>query len=413
MTPSMSLVRLGLANLRFRRLNNALNVLVLALGVALIVTLLHVGTQIQRRFTQDLAGIDLVVGGKGSPLQLILSSVFHLDIPTSNIPLEEARKIERMPQVKEAIPVALGDNFHGFRIVGTTPGYAKHYDAKLAQGAFWTEPMQAVLGSEVARLSGLQIGQPFVGNHGLGAGGEAHTQFPYAVTGILAPTGTVLDRLVLTDLGSVWNVHEHHHHDADDHDDHDEDEEEAKPGQPREITSLLIHYASPYAAVTMPRLINHTSSLQAASPAMEMARLYSLLGIGTDALRIFGGALMAIAAFGFFVTLFQSVQDRRYDIALMRSLGATRGKLCAVLLMEGLVLGSFGAVLGLALGHAGFYVLARWLEASRHVPLASGFEPAELWILAGALLLSLLAAAIPAWMAYRSDVVATLTRGRG
>ncbi len=399
----MNLFRLGLANLRHRRLSNALNIWVLALGMALIIVLLQSASQIERRFTQDLQGIDLVVGDKGSPLQLILSSVFHLDIPTGNIPLSEAQRIEQMPLVKEAIPLALGDNFHGFRIVGTRPNYATHYGAELALGAFWTQPMQAVLGSEVARISGMKLGQSFAGNHGLSAGGELHEQFPYRITGILAPTGTVLDRLVLTDLGSVWNVHEHP----------DADDAPVRPGTPREITALLIRYASPYAAVTMPRLINQTSALQAASPAMEMARLYSLLGVGTNALRIFAGLLMGIAAFGFFVTLFQSVQDRRYDIALMRSLGATRSKLCMVLLAEGLVLGAAGTVLGLILGHLGFYLFSLWLDDTRHLTLGVGFEPVEVWVVAGAVALSLLAATIPAWMAYRTDVVATLTKGRG
>ena len=409
----MNLISLILANLRFRKLTHALNLLMLALGVALIVTLLHTGSALQQRFTRDLDGIDLVVGAKGSPLQLILSSVFHLDIPTGNIPLEEMEKLKKLPAVKQAIPLALGDNYHGYRIVGTSPDYIAHYAAQLAQGKAWTKPMQVILGAEVARMSSLALGQKIAGSHGLGAGGEEHAQSPYEVVGILAPSGSVLDRLILTDVGSVWEVHAHHHHHeeaaghAEDDDDHDED-----ANAPREITALLIHYSSPYAAVTLPRQINKNGALQAASPAMEMTRLYSMVGAGADALEWFGALLILLSGLGFFVTLFQAVQERRRDLALMRALGATRGKLCTLLLAEGLLLGISGAGLGMLLGHGLAYALRLWLEKTRHLMLSPiGIHPYEIYLLLGAMLLSILAALIPAFMAYRADAVRVLTRG--
>ena len=162
----MNIVTFSLSNLRFRALSSFFNMLVLALGIATIVTLLHVSEQVEQRFTRDLQGIDLVVGAKGSPIQLILSSVFHLDIPNGNIPLAEAEKLKANPLIKSAIPIALGDNYNGFRIVGTTTEYISHYDGKLAQGQVYNAQMEATLGSEVAEKNNLKLGDHIIGRMG-------------------------------------------------------------------------------------------------------------------------------------------------------------------------------------------------------------------------------------------------------
>lgn len=438
----MNLLTLSFANLRFRKLNSFFNVLVLALGVALIITLLHLGAMLQQRFTRDFQGIDLVVGAKGSPLQMILSSVFHLDIPNGNIPLVEAEKLERHPLVKSGIPVALGDNYEGFRIVGTDPRYVQHYGGTLATGKMFVHQMQVVLGSEVALQKKLNLNDKIIGAHGLVGSDDLHTDSPYRVVGILNPTGSVLDRLVLTPVESVWHTHEHghhhhhkhhdededhlteHHHDKgaphekhEHHDDeeHEHDEHEHHHGahEDREITSLLVTYKSPMAAITLPRMINKTSSMQAASPAFEVARLMQLIGVGSGAVKAFGGMLMAIATIGFFITLFNAVNERRYDIALMRSLGATRSKVLSFTLSEGLILGAMGALIGALLGHGFVWAIRQWLAAGKHVALQEiGLHPLEPYVLAGALLLGVLAALIPAFMAYRLSVVKVLAEGK-
>lgn len=412
----MNILKLSLANLKFRALTNFFHIIVLALGFAAIITLLHISQQLEQRFTRDLKGIDLVVGAKGSPLQLILSSVFHIDIPTGNIPFSEAEKIAKNPMVRASIPIALGDNFQGFRIVGTSPDYPKHYGAELASGVYWDEEMQAVLGSEVARKIGLKVGDTFSGSHGLTEGGEAHSEFPYTITGILKPTGTVIDRVVLTDVESVWHIHEHHahHEEGDAHGEHEEhhhhhhEEENAN----REITALLIAYKSPAAAVTLPRLVNQNSALQAASPAFETARLIKIMGIGSEAITVFAGILIAIATVGFFVTLYTAVNERRYDIALMRSLGATRKKIFSFVLAEGLTLGILGVLLGFILGHILASVTAGWIETSHHLALNSvGFHPQEGYLLLLAIGVSILASILPAITAYRTNIAAILSKG--
>ncbi|MEM7779441.1 MAG: FtsX-like permease family protein [Pseudomonadota bacterium] len=219
------MITLALAYLRDRPLTTALNVLLLAISVAMLVLLLQLGNQASERLQRDADGVDLVVGSKGSPLQLILSSVFHVDEPTGNIPLSSLELLRTDPAVERAVPLALGDNFRGFRIVGSDASFYDLYGLELAQGARFDGEMQAVLGAEVARATGAQLGQQFVGSHGFGLdedGAHAHDNAPYETVGILAPSGTVADRLILVSYQSVWEVHGITH-------DHDHDQVEEGP----------------------------------------------------------------------------------------------------------------------------------------------------------------------------------------
>jgi putative ABC transport system permease protein len=426
----MNSLRLSFAYLRHKVLSSVLTVTTFAAGVAMIVVLLLVNAQFQNEFSKNLEGIDLVVGAKGSPMQLILSSVFHLDIPPGNIPLDEAEKLAKHPMVKEAIPLALGDNYRGFRIVGTTEAYPAHYQARLkAGGRYWKKEMEAVLGSEVAAKSGLKPGDTFAGSHGLTSGGELHAQFPYTVIGILEPTDSVLDRLVLTGRESVWYIHEHHHHDHDDGDEGEEHHEEAGArhedahhdadhhgeeeghGHYREITSLLITYNSPLAAAGLPHLINSTTSMQAASPAFEVARLNAFMGRGTETLKYFAWFLIALAGFGIFAGLYNALNERRYDLALMRSFGARPGKLFALMMTESLVISLIGAAVGVATGHLLVEGLSNWLASSKHIHMTGRiFLAEEAWLIPVSMLVGALAGLLPAVRVYRIDIFKTLVR---
>ena len=431
---TLSLSRLTSANIKFKPLSAIFNVLLLAMGIAVILTLIHLNDQLDRRFAKDLQGIDLVVSGKGSPLQIILSNVFHIDIPTGNIPLDEADKIKANGMVKSAIPVALGDNYNGYRIVGTNTDYIAHYHGELAQGSLFSDEMQAVLGAEVAEKHHLKLGDKIVGAHGLVNSDDLHTDNPYTVVGILNPTGSVLDRLVLTPVESVWHVHEeghhhddeegvdeHHHDEANHHEHeevhdaheeghhHDDDEVDHHEGK-REITALLISYKSPLAAAQLPRLINSSSSMQAASPAFEVARLNKLMGTGGDILSAFGVLLIVFSAFGLFITLYNAVNERKYDIALMRSLGATRGRIFGFIMAEVLVLGLIGSVIGVVLTQVFLRGTAAWIHAFKHIVLepVAIFGAPEACVIIAALAISILAGLIPAVKAYRMNIVKTL-----
>ncbi len=387
-----------------RPLGAALNVLLLSLGLASITFLLLVGHQLGRAFDRDLAGIDVVVGAKGSPMQLILSGVLHIDVPPGNVPLLAVKALEKHPMVASVIPISLGDNFRGYRIVGTSHDYVALYAAALAQGRLWDAPMQVVLGSTAAARLGATLGQSFAGTHGLGAGGHAHGASSYTVVGILAPSGGVLDRLILTDTASVWRVHEQgagHH--ADDSTAADED---------REVTLALVQYKTPMAALSFPRFVNTTTEMQAASPALEISRLLNMLGLGTDVLRAFAGVLLLTAALSVFIALWSAVRERRGDLALLRMLGAPPAKVAALLLCEAVWLGLLAAALGLLLGQGFAAALGWFLKLDTTLLIGGMVWPSELAVVpALALGVSLGAALLPALGAYRVSVL-ELLQGR-
>ena len=399
----MNLATISLAYLRARSLTTALNVLLLGLGIATITLLLLASDQLEDRMQRDARGIDLVAGAKGSPLQVILSAIYHLDVPTGNIPLAQAKEIAKHRAVKKTIPLALGDSYRGFRIVGTNHDYVAHYDAKLASGRMWQKPMDTVLGAEVAQRAGLSVGAKFTGAHGIAEGGTEHGDAPYEVVGVLAPSGLVLDRLVLTGVESVWLVHDEHQG-ADPQTKVDEED--------KEITALLIQYASPLAAAILPRYINNNSAMQAASPAYETARLFTIIGVGVDVLRGFALVLIFSAGLSVFIALYNALNERRYDLAVMRTLGASRRRLMALMLFEGALLAGFGGALGLALGHVLTEALGRVLKSAQQVTVTGwSWVNAELWLLALAFGVGVIAALLPAWRAYRTDIARTLAQG--
>lgn len=459
----MNTFTLATATLRSQKLLSGLNVLLLTLGIATIVVLLLFNQQLKDTLTRNAEGIDLVVGAKGSPLQLILSSIYHADVPTGNISLAEAEEVAGHRLVKQAIPLALGDNYHGYRIVGSTHDYPALYSAELDTGRLWTAPMEVTVGAGVARDLELDLGDSFVGMHGLGHGGLVHEGHPYEVVGIFKPTGTVIDRLILTPVESVWLVHDEHHNDDHEHDnghkhEHARDHEDADNAhenhrhedQPaahhhedthhhdrhtsehthqdehhaqadhdvtaiseevREVTALLIQYRSPLAAAMLPRWVNAQGALQAASPAYETARLLQLVGGALEAVRAFGLLLLAAAALSIFVTLYSTLERRQYEMALLRTLGASRGRVMAIVMLEGLLLALAGALLGLALGHAAAEMIGTWL-AGRNQLIMTGLTwvTAEWYLLPAAALLGLVAAIIPALRLYRMDVAGILAK---
>ena len=376
-----------------------LNALLLALGVASITVLLLVSTQMERSFEKDLAGVDVVVGAKGSPLQMILAGVLHVDVPAGNIPLEAAQELAKDPRVKQLIPLSLGDSYEGARIVGTTSEYVNLYQGKMAKGQSWTKPMQAVVGADLADK--LLINDQFAGSHGLGGGGELHDKSKYTVVGQLQRCRCVLDRLVLTSTESVWQVHEK---------EIALDEADKKALQEeREITFGLIQYASPLAAVSFPRFVNQSTELQAAAPAIEITRLFRMLGVGTQVLQAFAAVLLAVAAISLWMSLTAALRERRGDLAMLRMLGASPAKVAGLLLIETLLLALAGWAIGVLLGHLLTSLVGYLLEAEKSL-VVSGllWLPQELLLLAGVLLLSVLAVAWPLREAYRQDVLKQL-----
>jgi putative ABC transport system permease protein len=401
----MSIFSLVWSYLKAKPLNTALNIFLLSLGVSVITLLLVVSRQLEERVANNTKGIDLVVGAKGSPLQLILCNIFHIDFPTGNINLREAEKLANHRLVKNAIPLALGDSYMNFRIIGTSQAYAELYQAELLAGDWWKEELEVTLGANVAALSKLQMGSTFESAHGLTKEGHAHEESTYKVVGILKPTGSVIDNLILTQITSVWHVHE-------------EGEEKSNMNQPielklipgyqlkdstKEITALLIKYKNPIAAIQLPRLINTQTNMQAASPAFESARLFTILGSAKTVLMGLAYLLVFISALSIFIALYNSLKERKYDLAIMRSMGASRFKLWSSMVLEGISLTFLGTIGGLLLAHLMLFVFIQTIGDK------TGLAPFQLYIeeaflLVGGVLLGLLCSLLPAWQAYRTDI---------
>lgn len=358
----MSPLKISWKSLWSKPLSAALNIMLIAFGTGILTILLLASTQISEKLENNSKDVDLVVGAKGSPLQLVLSSIYYIDFPTGNIPLNAAMELARSPFVKRAVPLALGDNYNGVRIVGTDSNFVRLYKLKTAEGKLWQKDFETTIGAFVAKSQGLKIGDTFYGAHGLTENKDVHKNHQYTVSGILEPQGNATDNLILTNISSVWKMHdEHEDHDAEghSHEDHDHDhggeevhhEHVEKTDESRELTSLLIQYRSPMSVATFPQLVNQTTNMQAASPAQESTRLFSLIGVGVDTLQWFAILIMLIAAISVFVNLYNSLKERNYDLAIMRTLGASRTKLFIIVIAEGIMLTLAGTVIGIALGH--------------------------------------------------------------
>lgn len=453
----MNLLKLSWKNLVNKPLNMALSLILFALGVGLISLLFNLKHQIEENFNKNLAGIDLVIGAKGSKLQLILCSMYHVDNPTGNISIHESRAFlnPKHPLISLAVPLSLGDSYRGYRIAGTTYDILDLYDAELAEGKLWAQVMEVTVGATVADALHLHVGDTFKSSHGLVEGIEEH-EHDFKVVGILKPTGSVIDQLILTPTESIWESHEHqtasgseqlagdslqvaaseeeHEHDHD----HSEHEHEHRTEPPatydsltlrklaeedrlrlmehpdQEITSILIKFRSRtnFQALNMGRSIDENTDMIAASPPNEVSRLQTNLGQGTEALEVLAWVIVVVSGLSIFISLFSSLKDRKYELALMRVMGGSPGTLFNLILLEGLILAGLGYVLGIVMSHAGLAIVAGFMKnAYRYSFSGFKFLPEEFWLLGWALLVGFVAALLPAIEARRTDISETLAKG--
>lgn len=437
----MNIFSLNRKQIKAKPLTSLLTIFLFATGVAIISFLFLTTEKIESQLNSNVAGIDLVVGAKGSPLQLILSGIYHIDYPTGNIRYNEALELNENPLVKQAIPLALCDNYRGFRIVGTDHAYPGLYRGQLKEGVLWKDDFEVTIGAKVAEKAGLAIGDTFTGVHGFIEGaGHAHDEQAYRVAGIFSAAGTVLDQLILTNIASVWKIHDHHHHDdhhegehtvADEHTgdgeyehavegehehehEHDaehtgDNEHEHDAEQEREITMLLVQYTNPMGAITLPRLVNSSTNMQAASPALELNRMYSLMGVGIRTIHLIAWFIIAVSAFSIFISLFNSLKEREYELALIRSMGGSRTKLFSLVVLEGISIAFLGYLVGLVLSRAGMVLISYYTENNYHYCLQQWFNVNDLYFLVVSLVIGLLSALIPAVKATRTDISRSLS----
>jgi len=409
----MNILTLSCKNLKVKPLSTVLNLVLFSTGIFIISFLLLIKSQFESHIEKNIANINLVVGAKGSPLQLILSSIYQVDYPTGNIKLAEAEKLKHNPLVKQTIPLAMGDNYQGFRIVGTNHNYVSLYKGSVNKGTLWENDFDVTIGAKVAETASLKIGDHFSGIHGFMAeGGDKHDEFKYVVTGIFNETGSVLDQLILTNISSVWQIHSHHHHhsgDVDEDEEHEENHNHEKKDTTREITSLLIFYRNPMGAISLPRNINKNTNMQAASPAIEMNRLYSLMGIGIQSVSLIAYVIILISGFSIFISLLNSMKERKYELALMRVMGGGKVKLFSIIILEGLLISVGGFLVGWIFSRTGMLVISSYAENNFHYGMGNLFNIKEdLVLLAASLSVGFLASLLPAIKAMRTDISKTL-----
>lgn len=419
----MNALSLAVASIRSRPMHAALCTAAVTAGITLLCAVFLFSQSVASGFARNAQGIDIVVGTKGSPLQLVLSSVYHADIPAGNIDAHGFEDLQLMPQVRQAIPLALGDSYKGFRMVGTTPAYLNLYNAEFATGVVFAAPFEAVAGAN----TGLEVGEEFAVSHGFAAmGAHLHDTDLYTVTGVLKPTGTVLDTLLTTSVESVQQLHDGHHHDEAEntHDDHGHDEhhhdahdhdhaEEA--ALERQITSVILKVRSPVDLMNLPRKINESSDLMAAVPSYEMARFTKSLGVGRQLIVTLGAGFVLLSALMLWATLSSGLALRRYDLAVLRVLGAAPRRLFTTVMAEALLISGVGAVVGIILGHIVAYVALVTIDSLRGLVLPETLLLPQVMD-AGFLLLGLaagvLAAIAPSVNAARTDIAGLLARGR-
>jgi putative ABC transport system permease protein len=374
----MSVWKISLKNILSKPLYSFLSVFTLSLSILLLLGIAKIKASFEHQMDNNLASIDMVVGAKGSPLQLVLASVLHLDNPTGNISYKEANKIAKNPLIGKAIPISYGDNYNGFRIVGTTNEFKDLYEADLKDGRDVEKTFEVIIGHSVAVTTNLNVGDTFLSSHGLvDANIETHDE-KFTVVGVLKPTQKVIDRLIISNLESIWDVHNHEdegshedthdnqqeEHEAHEHDDHEkehiyeadihESHEHNAPEQDlidesKEITSLLVSFRNPTGFFTLPRTINKDTNMQAALPKYELDKLYEFMGVGLKTISWIAYLILIISGLTIFISLYKMVKERAFDLALLRTYGASNFQLVKMVAYEGFTIVTVAYLFGLIL----------------------------------------------------------------
>lgn len=409
----MNLLKISWSNIRFKPMNTMLSIVLLSFGIGIISLMLLIQDQLGEKFNRNIKDIDFVLAAKGSPVQAILANVYHVDAPTGNIKISEAKKIFRNPMVLDAIPLAYGDNYEKFRIVGTNHKYPEHYECKLKEGVLFEKPFEATIGSRVAAQTGLKVGSTFTSVHGFdhaqdGDPDAHHHDKPFTVVGIFEESSSVIDNLILTPVESIWLVHDHGHGEEE----HVHVEGEAHdPDEGKEVTAYLIKKRNKGAFGLLSRLTQDTT-MQLANVAVENSRLIDNFGIGMSTITAIAVAIMILSFVSIFISLYNSMKERKYELALMRTMGGTRRTLFALILQEGLILVILGFALGLILSRVGLMVLSSAMSENFNYSFDKlGITMNEVYLFGLTLLIGIVASLLPAFRALKMDISKTLANG--
>ncbi len=392
-----------------RRATALLTVMSIAVSVALLSSVERVRTDAQTSFSNTISGTDLIIGARSGELNLLLYSVFRIGSPTNSISWVGFQEIASRREVEWTIPLSLGDAHRGFRVVGTNTDYFRYYKyagertLEFASGRGFVAATNAVIGAEVAATLGYVVGDSIVISHGLGdVSFVTHDDNPFTVSGILAPTGTPVDRSVHVSLEGIDVMHGIEVPDGD---------VSNSSYAPKDITAALVGLKSRVAIFTLQRFINEyeEEALMAVIPGVALQQLWGLIGVAETAL--FGVSAMVVLAgvLGLLTTLLVSLNERRREMAVLRSVGARPAHVFILLLTEAAMLGLAGGLSGLALVQMAVIAARPWAQTGYGIQLVIGFRPFDLYILVGIVVLAIVTSLIPAWRAYRNSLADGLT----
>lgn len=417
----MSVWQIAWGYLWNRKFTTVLTILSVALAVGLIASVLTLRHEAQRRFEEEGQAFDLVVGANGSPLQLVLSSVYFMDYPPGNVSYSVYEGLKADTEyVQAAFPIGLGDSYGGFRIVGTSPEIFDHTWTSpstgqirepfaMAEGKRFGAPLEAVIGATVARMTGLKMGDEFVGAHGLiemptEAQLVDHSHTPYKVVGILKPSSSPFDRAIYCSIESVWKVHEGHDVEPGVA---TSDRNEAKGP---EVSSVLVQLQSPALRFQYKAMAAEKFGVNVAIPIDEIAKLFNnFLETAKTILLAVGYLVVVISAISIMIGLYLSIIQRRRDLAIMRALGASAFEIFLFVIIEALVVTGLGIVTGIVVGKTATYLLGLALAQQYGLVISSlSVTQDEIFAYATVALVGIFAGFLPAWQAYDSDVARDL-----
>ena len=401
----MNIFKLSIKNIFNKPLSSLITVVLLGLGIGIISLLIQLNSLIKDQMENNLRGIDMVVGAKGSPLQLILSSVYHIDSPTGNISFKEAQKISNNKMVGSSIKLLYGDNHKGFRIVGTEKKLVELYKGKIKKGNEWNNPYEVLVGSKVYKKLKIKIGDSLISSHGLRETGPSHSEKSFKVVGLLETSNSVLDQLIITSPESIWDIHSTHGHEDDHEGDHEDEDEDEDENENKEITAMLIKFKSPMNIIQFPRQINENTNLQAAVPSYEISRLFKLFGFGIETLTYLAYLIIIVSGFSLFINLFNSMNEKKYEMAFIRTLGASRFQLSRMIIFESFILTILGFIIGLLFSRFGVMFTSFLIDKNINYNLNTiEILNQEYWLFGLSILIGLIASIIPALQVYKMNI---------
>jgi putative ABC transport system permease protein len=413
----MYLLRLALASLGNRRFTAWLTVFAIALSVCLLLAVERVRTEARASFANTISGTDLIVGARSGSVNLLLYSVFRIGNATNNIRWESFEQFANHRQVKWAIPISLGDSHRGYRVMGTSPAYFEHYryartqQLQLSSGrAFADDPFEVVLGAEVAQALNYRLDQELVLAHGVATISLVkHDDKPFKVVGILKRTGTPVDRTLHISLAGMEALHVDWQNGMPARGAAAVSAEQARHMdlQPKQITAFMLGLNSKIATFSLQREINEFRGepLLAILPGVALQELWSLMGTAEKALFVVSLFVVLTGLIGMLTAILTSLNERRREMAILRSVGARPWHIASLLIVEAFALALAGVLLGVLLLYLGIAGAQGYVQANYGLYLPLNLPTAYEWTLLGAILsAALLMGCVPAWRAYRQSL---------